>query len=530
VAPDGRRIAFPAARGGAPELWLRDLATGDARALPATSGALMPFWSHDGQHLGFFAEGRLKVLTLASGQVADLAAAASPRGGAWCPDGSIVFAPDNGGLVEWRPDGVDVRQVTTVDAAKGETAHRFPAVARWPGGDERCELVYLVQASEATRAGIWTTSGVRLAPSDASVLVVDGWLVYARSNALFAQRLEWREQDGDRPTVVGQAQLIGMPVGHGPLGQLFATASPDTIVYASPQPQLRDLRWIDRRDATQATLATQVDAWDLRIAPQGGRVAVTQLDPQLGTLDIWMHHGGRLLPQRISQAIDRDESVVWSPDATRVAWVQSRRSIAMRGAEAQLPEQTLRQFDAPVRLWDWSPDGRTLVIGQTRPGTRDDLFILAASPGAEPAGGQPAGEEAAFAKSPFNEVQADISPDGRWMAFASDESGQLEIYIDSFPTPGRRARVSTGGGAEPRWPAGTNEIFFRRGRELHVVTLSVAGDRPQATGTARLLDAGGEIRAYDVAPDGQRFLVNVPAPSATGAPTSVVVNWRSLLQ
>jgi hypothetical protein len=523
----------------------------------------MPFWSPDGQRLGFFADGRLKTLALSAGQVVDLADAPAARGGVWHPDGSIIFAPDNNGLVQWGPDGRELRPITQVDATKGETAHRFPALARRPGDEPRWEIVYVVQASEATRAGLWTTSGVRLTTSDASALVVNEWLLYARGNALFAQRIEWPEESQYRPVLSGQAQLVGMPVGRSTLGQLFATATAESVVYGSPQPQLRDLRWMDRGDGMQGTLAGQVDAWDMRIAPHGGRVAVTQLDTQLGTFDVWVYQGGRLLPQRISQAIDVDELAVWSPDATRLAWVQARRAIATRGAQAQLPEQTFRQFDAPIRLWDWSPDGEWFVIGRTRPGTKEDLFVvsattrrgaalappgsagstagerrhssdaapdaaLPATPGA--AGSDPSQDASPYAASPFNETQADISADGRWIAYASDESGQPEVYVDSFPLPGHRARVTTGGGAEPRWGAGTTEVFFRRGRELHVASLSLEGATPEATGTARLFDAGGDIRAYDVTPDGQRFLLNVPAPSSKPEPIAIVINWRSLLQ
>jgi WD40 repeat protein len=521
LAPDSRRVVFPASRAGTTQLWLRDLTTGEAWPLTGTTGGVLPFWAPDGNHLAFFADGRLKSLRLADGEVSDLTEAPAPRGGVWHPDGRLIFAADDSGIVEWHPDRAERRRVTTVDPAKGESSHRFPFLIRRPGDDSGWELGYLVQASESSRAGLWTVSGVRLTASDSSGLSADDFLLYARAGALFAQRIAWSD-DTNLPSLTGTPQLVGMPVGHSASGHLLATATSDTVIFGTPQRDARDLRWIERRDGSQSTLATEVEAWDLRIAPRGGRVAVTQRDAQLGTLDVWMYEAGRLLPHRISQGIDIDELVVWSPDASRVAWIQARRAIAMRGAGAQLPEETIRTFDAPVRLWDWSPDGRTFVIGQTRPGTRDDLFIVHPDNADDP--------PVPYAQSSFNETHADISPDGRWIAYASDESGQPEIYVDSFPAPGRRARVTTGGGSEPRWGAGVHELFFRRGRELHVATLSLVNSRLEATGTTRLFDAGGDIRAYDVTPDGQRFLVNVRAPAASAPPTTIVVHWQSLLQ
>jgi eukaryotic-like serine/threonine-protein kinase len=268
----------------------------------------------------------------------------------------------------------------------------------------------------------------------------------------------------------------------------------------------------------------------VRIAPNGERVAVTQLDPQLSTLDIWAYEGGRSLPRRISQALDVDESAVWSSDGTRIAWVQGRRTLALRGALAELPEQSLRTFDNPVRLWDWTPDGQHYVIGQGRPGSKEDLLLVPTRAGAD--------EQQVYAGGPFNETHAAVAPDGHWIAYASDESGQPEIYVDSFPMPGHRARVTSGGGSEPRWNRAEArsgqrldaiDVFFRRGSELHAVSLALTGDRLEATTTVRLFDAGGDIRAYDVSADGQRFLVNVPSPSSETRPITMVVHWQSLL-
>jgi eukaryotic-like serine/threonine-protein kinase len=519
LAPDGRRVAFPGSRGGTTQLWVRDITTGQTAALPGTDDGVLPFWSPDGRQLGFFSAGRMKALSLADGQTTDLADAPAPRGAVWHANGDIIFAPKtDDGLYRRRASDTNVEPFTAIDTAHGETSHRFPSLT-----NQGTHIIFLVRAGEPSRSGIWITPidapnrRTRLTRADASAIAAGDWIVFASDHALLAQQLTGLEGDA-APSLTGRPVLLGTPVGQSPLNQLSATSGGHVLIFGAPQAQLRDLRWVERNGA-QSTFAAQVDARDLRIAPSGGTIAVAQLDPQLGTLDVWTYEGGRPLPRPISQALDADEFVAWSADAARLAWVQSRRTIMIRGAQAQFPEQVLRKFGAPVRLWDWSVDGERFVIGQTTAGTKDDLFVASFK----------SELSTPYASTAFNETHAAIAPDGRWMAYASDESGQPEIYVDSFPTPGHRGRVTSGGGIEPRWARQTSELFFRRGSEVHVVSLSLTGERPEALGTTRLFDVGGEIRAFDVTPDGQRFLVNVPAPAAKPRPTTVVVHWQSLL-
>jgi serine/threonine-protein kinase len=529
LSPDGRRVAFAAApstalragRSGAPQIWVRDLTTGDTAALPGTEQGVLPFWSRDGRQVGFFADGRLKALSLDTKQISDLAEAAAPRGGTWDRRGDIIFSPRNeSGLMRRRVADGTIEPLTTLDAQAGETSHRFPCVS-----EDGRYVVYFVRAAEPQRSGIWMArvdnpqQRARLAGSNANGLIAGDWLIYARDDALLAQQLITAGTDA-LPAATGRAQLIGRPVGQSALNQLSATVAADTIVFGAPQPQLRDLRWIDRDDGSASTLAGGIEAWDVRVAPTGGRVAVTERDQQLGTLDVQMYEGGRPLPRRISQAIGPDESPVWSRDSLRLAWVQTQRTITVRSVLAGSAEEAIRTFDLPVRLWDWSADGEQFVVGYARPGTREDIFLVTANG---------TGESTAYAQSAFNDTHAAISPDGFRLAYASDESGQPEIYMDSLPTPGHRVRLSVGGGSEPRWSKSGNEVFFRRGSEIHMVTVSFNGDVPVATSTTRLFDAGGKIRSFDVSADGERMLVNVPSPGVKAQPISVVVNWRSLL-
>ncbi|MSO63428.1 MAG: hypothetical protein EXQ50_15310 [Acidobacteria bacterium] len=161
--------------------------------------------------------------------------------------------------------------------------------------------------------------------------------------------------------------------------------------------------------------------------------------------------------------------------------------------------------------------GRWLIVGRRAADSGDDLWLMPAAGGAD---ARP------YARASFNEVDAALSPTGRHMAYASDEAGQLDIYIDSFPTPGTRILVTTAGGREPRWRADGGELHFRRGSEIHAVALALVSGALEARATARLFDLGTDLRAYDASSDGSRFLVNVPATSAAPRPATLVVNWQ----
>jgi eukaryotic-like serine/threonine-protein kinase len=521
LSPDGRRLVYPAAREGVVGLQLDDLSTGRSTALPSTEGAVAPFWSTDGRRIGYFASGRARMIELASATITDLADAPSGRGGAWNASGDFVFAPAGDAALMMRSASGEVRPLTTLDATKGETSHRWPAFL--PDGRH---VVFLVRAAEASRSGVWIASldqpnaSRRVVSSEAQAIVAGTTLLYANSEALMAQPL-----DPATWNVGGPSALVGLPVGRGPLDQLFATASSDVLIYGAPGTSLRELRWV-ARDGTTAGLAGEpAEAWNVRISPDGERIAATELDPQTRSLDVWLQDKSRPVPQRLSLSIDGDTGGAWSPDGSRVAYISARRRVTVRGSGAVLPEQTLATFEAPVEMWDWSRDGGWLVVGRSSPDSQDDLWLL---PQPESIPARP------YAKIPFNQVEGAVSPDSRWIAYASDESGKFDIYIDSFPTPKARIRVTTAGGVAPRWRRDGKEIYFRRGSEIHAVSLDVepgagaSGLRQiAATSTLRLFDAGTNVRAYDASADGQRFLINVPAASAPTRPATMIMNWFS---
>jgi Tol biopolymer transport system component len=493
---------------GVVTLWLQDLRTGETRALPGTDGAAAPFWAPDGSRIGFFAGGRVRAIDLAGGTAADLAEAPAARGAAWNAAGDLVFAPlAAGSLVRRAADG-SISTFTTVDKAAGESAHTWPSFL--PDGRH---VIFLVAATDRSRAGIWIAalddpaSRRRLFASDAQAIVEGHTLLFVNDLALMMQRLDPATLQPD-----GRAGLAGVPAGRGPLGQIFATAASDVLIYGAPGTALRELRWVSRDGASLGRASEPVDAWDLRIAPDGRRVAVTEMDPQLRTLDVFIRHASQPVATRLSPSTDVDDSGVWSPDGLRIAWAAPRRHVMIRGAGAVLPEQTIASFDSPVQVWDWSRDGRALVIGRRHADTGDDLWI---QPPTEGAAATP------YVAAQFNQAYAVFSPDGRSIAYASDESGKFDIYVDTFPRPGARVRVTTAGGTEPRWSRDGRELYYRRGSELHAAVIAGAEIRSND----RLFDAGAPIRSYDVAPDG-RFLINLPASSHMTAAVTIVSNWK----
>ncbi len=523
LASDGRRVVFPAAKAGAVTLWLQDLRTGDTRALPGADRAVAPFWSPDGSRIGFFSGGQLRVLDLNAGTVAPLADAASPRGAAWNAAGDIVFAPAaNGGLLIRKSLDGSIAPLTMLDAKSGESAHTWPSFL-----DDGRHVVFLVTATDRVRAGIWMASldqpesRKRLIATDTQAIVAGNTLLILNDQTLLAHAYDPAAQQ-----LAARGTPVGLVVGRGPLGQTFATASHDLLIYGAPGTALRELRWVSRDGATSGRVGEPVDAWDLRVAPDGRRVAVTEVDPQLRTLDVFIREGSQPVATRLSRSTDLDESGVWSPDGLRIAWAARRRDVMIRGAGAVLPEQTIASFDAPVQVWDWSRDGRSLLIGLTHPDTRDDLWI---QPPTEGAAARP------YETRAFNQTFGAISPDGRWVAYASDESGKFDVYIDSFPTPGIRTRITTAGGTEPRWSR-DGELFFRRGSDIHHVELGPGHlfqhrAAPLAvTAMNRLFDAGAAVRSYDVSPDGRRFLINLPASGATRAPITLVHHWSAFFE
>ena len=519
LAPDARRLAFAAARDGHVQLWLQDLSSGVLTPLPGTERAALPFWSRDGQRLGFFADGLIKAFSIDDARVTDLTAVARARGACWSAQGDLIFTNDDGGLsvVAGRESAgtpaAPARVLTAIDREAGEIGHLWPALV--PDG---AHVVAFVRAEAGARQGLYSIAvkdgaRTRLTGAAASGIPVGDQLVYSNDGALIRQTL-----DIAAGRLIGRAHVLGVRVGHSPLGQLLAAAAGDTLVFSEPMTVERELVWFSRAGVRLGTVGAPADIWSATVAPDGQRVAATVLDPLLRTLDVVAFDGRSLMPSRVSLSIDTDESPVWSPDGSRVAWVQGGRAVMVRGAGAVLPAEVLARFDQRVSLSQWTADGANLVVSRTMPDTHEDLWLVPFRGGGAPR---------AVVSTPFSDVGGVVSPDGRWIAYASDESGQMDVYVqaiqDRSPGPATRERVSSGGGSDPRWSRTGHELFFRRGGEIHVAMPASGRGQNAVAATSMLFKTEVPARSFDVAPDG-RFLLNLPVVTPP-PPATMILNW-----
>jgi len=536
LSPDGRHLVMVASDpSDRAMLWLRPLDSGVARPLPGSEDGQYPFWSPDSRSIGFIAGGRLKRLDLADGSTITLADATLGATGAWNQDGVILFTPRSGGPIHRISAlGGASTPVTALDQDDGETQHWYP----WFLPDGRSFLYFAVGGpGDAIRARAVMVGSLDAPEAPGRLLVepgsnakfADGHLLFARGGTLMAQVLDPQtlELRGEPAPVVESLQIAGL----GTTGSAGAFSVSNTGVLALQVGTgfRSQLAWFDRSGTELARLGEPADYADVRLSPDGARAAVSVLDPMVGTRDLWTFDVARGV--RVRQTFDAadDFAPVWSPDGEELvfsSWRDASIDLYRKrsGAENELLfSDALGQF-----VSDWSPDGRFIVyIAGGGVILRSDLWIL-------PVG---RGDRAfPFVASSFPETHGQFSPDGRWLAFTSAETGRLEVYVAPFPGPGEKQQISTSGGGWPRWGRDGTELFYlAEDNALTAVAIDGSGSGFHVRGEQRLFVAQPRPRArldayaYDVAPDGRRFLINVPVGGSVPAPVTVITHWPRLL-
>jgi len=477
-------------------------------------------------------------VSVQGGTPQSLARAPVPRGGTWSRDGVIVFSPAAFGPL-MRVAATGGTPVAVTRLAAGQGSHRWPQFLP----DGRRFLFFMGFGNAATR-GVYV--GTLEGDEPTRVLEAETAATYAPPGVLLLVRQGVLVALGFDPTqgvVSGEPVPVAQGVGSDPgvARGTFAVSATGVLAHRAGGAERRQLVWVDRAGTVRGTVGPPDDnaLGNPELAPDGRRVAV-QRSVQ-GNVDVWLIEVGRGVSSRFTFDASSDGEALWSPDGRRVGFRSTRNAVMdlfEKPASGAADEQPLLVTAEPNTPLAWSPDGRLLLYVTQVPKTGADLWALPV--------GESRGERKPFPvlQTPFDETAGQFSPDGHWLAYQSNESGPVEVYVRPFPGPGGKWQVSMAGGNQPRWRPDGKELFYVAPDDrLMAVSIAVGVDKQTLeTGSpvplfATRLASGAGITGvgvlpkpqYAVAPDG-RFLMNVAVEEATGPPITVVLNWDTELK
>jgi Tol biopolymer transport system component len=527
VSPNGHTVAIVGHRESERNnvLWIYEPGSQDATSLPNTEGASFPFWSPDGRSLGFFADGKLKKLNLAGGPVQTLCDASTGRGGTWNKDGVILFTPAGTlgvGLYRISASGGASTQVTVPDKTLSEDSNRWPVFL--PDG-----IHYLYSAINLSgRKDLYSVYLGSLNSNEKRLVVrakgnaayaAPGYLLFYRDQTLFAQHFD-----------AGKFELTGEPVPLLTDVQFFPRIS-EAIFSASTAGLLVAQRnadsgasqvlWFDRK-GQQIGIALNPGIYgNIMLAPNGKAVASDTTDPASQNTDIWTYDLENRSAKRLTFDPALDSLPIWSPDGSRTVFASNRElkfDLYLKDSNGAHEEKIIPQ-EGPDRFpTDWSRDGKYLLYGRG-----PDLWFLTF----------PDLHATQFLKANSTLKSSRFSPDGKWVAYSSNESGRWEIYVTSFPEAHGKWQVSNTGGDQPRWRGDGKELFYlSTDSKIMAVPVKTGSNFDAETPVAlfqanpREMFATSELFSYDVSNDGQKFLINAQLKTEM-TPMSVVLNWNA---
>jgi len=556
ISPNGKWIVFPAT---GPDkmtrMYLRALDSVEARPLSGTENATnLPapvFWSPDSRFIAFsssggYAPGQLKKLDISGGppQVLCDVPSAVP-GGAWNQDGVIVMGTNVGALLRVSAAGGVATPMTVLDRARKESAHRWPQFL--PDGRH---FIYYRASSDRQVSGVYVGS-IDAKPEEQSskpLLLTDrqavyaaspsggpGRLIFLRNDTLFAQPF-----DPDHLQLSGEAVPVADQVGSflPANAALFSVSETGTLAYriggGTNGGSLMRLTWYNADGNAAGNLGEPGIYGNLAISPDGTHIAVAQYDAAASSSNIWVMDTSRGTSARLTFGRGSDEYPVWSPDGKSIIYASNRNGrydLYQKIADGSGEERLLLKSEDDKTPTSWSRDGRFLLYTDNDPKTRQDLWVLPFEGDRKPF---------PFLRTEFGEATGSFSPDGKWVAYSSDESGNREVYVRPF-APSQNAGsagegkwlVSNGGGVAPRWRKDGHELFYENPGPLAQMAVEVTTDKAfQAGGPRRLFTVPPINAAPDVSADGKRFLYGAIGGSGTTAltPFTVVLNWQAALK
>ena len=526
LSPDGRHLAFTTEADGNYDLWVRDLDAAAARKLANIGVFGSPFWSPDSRNIAYFDRGKLRKTDLAGGQPVAICDAQNPRGGTWGSRGVIVFAPTSSGTLMRVPAaGGNPVPASRADAPR-ESTHRWPFFL--PDGQH---FVFLTRGGSRDATALWmgdiaSLERRRVAPGASSPAYDPrGFLLFFQQGALRAMPF-----DAGRGQTSGDAVPVSEEVEfqlNNSLAKFSVSQSGMMAWMAGLSTGNEQLTWYDRSGAALGTVGPTGQMANAAISPDGRYAASDRLSVQNSTQDIWLYDLVRGTESRFTFSGFRDQQPTWSPDGRYIAWASSRDGkfgIYAKPAAGDAPEQALYESAQPLFITDWSRDGRLLVLYQQNGENRPDILILSdpldpAKHRVEP-----------WLATPAAELDGVLSPDGKWIAYTSTESGSYQIYLSSFPEKRAKYQISRDGGSHPLWSRDGKELFFLNpNRALHVVQVRT-GAGLLASDPKLLFNTRVTTSAMPaISPDGKRFLMPAILNTPGDTPIHIVTDWRATL-
>ncbi len=515
VSRDGSTLAYVAAApGSARQLFVRALGTLDSRPLAGTEGAAAPFFSPDGHWLAFVADGKLNKIPLTGGAPQTLTDLASAMGGSWAADGTIYFLPSaTSGVWKVPAAGGTPEAVTTLDRANGEVSHRWPQVL--PGGKAIIFTVWTGPGADERHLHVQMLAGgerrVLLRGASTGLYVGTGHLLYSRDDALTVVPFDVATLQVTGPSLALPERALDDEGAH------LSVSDSGTLVYIGADARRfeRRLVWVNDRGVVEPMQSPSRPYTDPQISPDGRYAAFTNIGP---VETIWIHDFSRGTQTVLtSPRAGSSQSPTWTADGTHIVYRATRvgfRNLFWKAVDGSRDEERLTTSEYVQSPTSASPD-RGIAFHQ---GSRD-IWVLPLD----------TLEPVPFLQAPAFETAPRFSPDGRWLAYVSSDSGVNEVYVRPFPGPGGRLQISNGGGSEPVWSRSGRELFFRDGNRMMSAALSAApaltAERP------RLLFEGSYLRSdtggagYDVAADGRFLMVQPVEPERAATSVTVGIQW-----
>lgn len=530
ISPDGTKVAFVVgdATQSESQLWVRSLDSTMARRLEDADGGNLPFWSPDSQRIGFFTGTKLKIISAAGGRAEVLADAPNGRGASWSSSKAIVFAPNWAGPLMSVPESGGVpTPVTTLDSTRGQYGHRFPALlpdgdhflyAALPGRDGKFDIFVGALSGGTPRL---------LGAMEGSPVYADpGYLLYVRQGRLAAQAFDARTLaiTGDPIALDDEPSSIVDPSFSYTAGRSTSVSGTGAFAYFSTPSTNTRAVWVDGAGRVVGDLNLPPGHYNtVTISPDGSRaIFVRSASPSESSL--WLSDLTRGGAAPLSSGPGRNDLPVWSPDGTRVVFAADRegaQEIYIKTVLDASPEVPLYRNGKPFKNVNaWSGDGKWLALTQLDPDSQQNIWLLAST-------GE--GELQSVVHGPKRDGAGPFSPDGRWLAHSSDDTGRFEVYIQSLPAPGRRLQISQGGALGHWWTSDGRALLFAddRLRSLWRADLDL-GPAPRAGAPRQLFRLPPDIAWLDAMPDRQRFIAIIPERAGPGSIT-LVQNWRRML-